>query len=101
VAFIIDGQRGWVEQKAPYFYGTDGNWLVTTFLTPGESDDEPRGDDRFEQEKQLDALFRERERRQRQREEVSSRAAEERSEREGQIAREILRHGAADARGHN
>jgi hypothetical protein len=35
VQFIIDGQLGWVEQKTPYFYGDDGNWLVTSFLAPG------------------------------------------------------------------
>lgn len=33
--FLIDGQLAWVEHRAPYFYGSDGNWLVTTFLRPG------------------------------------------------------------------
>jgi hypothetical protein len=36
VDFLIDGTLGWVEQETPYFYGSDGNWLVTSFLTPGE-----------------------------------------------------------------
>jgi hypothetical protein len=36
VDFLIDGHLGWSEQRAPYFYGDDGNWLVTTFLKPGE-----------------------------------------------------------------
>lgn len=36
VDFLIDGKLGWVEDKKPYFYGSDGNWLVTSFLTPGE-----------------------------------------------------------------
>ena len=33
VDFLIDGRLGWVEHKAPYVYGDDGNWLVTSFLT--------------------------------------------------------------------
>ena len=36
VTFLIDGQLAWVEHKAPYFYGDDDNYLVTSFLTPGE-----------------------------------------------------------------
>jgi hypothetical protein len=36
VDFLIDGRLGWVENVAPYFYGDDGNWLVTSFLTPGK-----------------------------------------------------------------
>ena len=36
VDFLIDGKLGWVEHKTPYFYGNDGNWLVTSFLTPGK-----------------------------------------------------------------
>lgn len=36
VDFLIDGRLGWVERNTPYFYGNDGNWLVTSFLTPGE-----------------------------------------------------------------
>jgi hypothetical protein len=35
VDFLIDGKLGWVEDKKPYFYGSDGNWLVASFLTPG------------------------------------------------------------------
>ena len=36
VDFLIDGKLGWVEHMPPYFYGDDGNWLVTSFLMPGE-----------------------------------------------------------------
>ena len=36
VDFLIDGKLGWVEHSAPYYYGDDGNWLVTSFLRPGE-----------------------------------------------------------------
>lgn len=36
VDFLIDGRLGWVEHKAPYFYGDDGNWLVSSFLKPGK-----------------------------------------------------------------
>jgi hypothetical protein len=35
VDFLIDGRLGWVEHEAPYDYGDDGNWLVTTFLPIG------------------------------------------------------------------
>lgn len=35
VDFLIDGRLGWTEMRAPYFYGDDGNWLVTTFLRSG------------------------------------------------------------------
>jgi hypothetical protein len=35
VDFLIDGKVFWVEHHAPYFYGSDGNFLVTSFLTPG------------------------------------------------------------------
>jgi hypothetical protein len=35
VDFLIDGRLGWVEHNMPYFYGDGGNWLVTSFLTPG------------------------------------------------------------------
>lgn len=34
VDFLIDGRLGWAEHHRPYFYGDDGNWLVTSFLTP-------------------------------------------------------------------
>lgn len=36
VDFLIDGKLGWVERNPPYYYGDDGNWLVTSFLRPGE-----------------------------------------------------------------
>jgi hypothetical protein len=36
VDFLIDGKLGWVEHQTPYVYGNDGNWLVTSFLAPGE-----------------------------------------------------------------
>lgn len=36
VDFLIDGRLGWVEQQTPYYYGDDGNWLVTSFLNPGQ-----------------------------------------------------------------
>lgn len=39
VDYLIDGRRAWVEHHTPYFYGSNegsyGNWLVTSFLTPG------------------------------------------------------------------
>ena len=35
VTFLIDGKVRWVESAAPYTYGDDGNWLVTSWLTPG------------------------------------------------------------------
>jgi hypothetical protein len=34
VDYLIDGKLRWVEHSAPYFYGSDGNYLVTSFLTP-------------------------------------------------------------------
>jgi len=36
VEFLIDGHQLWVEYQTPYFYGDDGNYLVTSFLTPGQ-----------------------------------------------------------------
>jgi hypothetical protein len=36
VDYLIDGRLSWVETLTPYFYGRDGNWLVTSFLTSGE-----------------------------------------------------------------
>jgi hypothetical protein len=36
VDFLIDGKLGYVKHHTPYFYGSVGNWLVTSFLTPGE-----------------------------------------------------------------
>jgi hypothetical protein len=35
VDFLIDEKAAFVEQHAPYVYGRDGGYLVTTFLTPG------------------------------------------------------------------
>jgi hypothetical protein len=35
VAFLIDGRRAWVEHHAPYSYGYDGNYLVTSWMKPG------------------------------------------------------------------
>jgi hypothetical protein len=35
VDFLIDGELRWIERKAPYTYGDNGNWLVTSWLTPG------------------------------------------------------------------
>lgn len=34
VDFLIDGRLGWTEHKTPYVYADDGNWLVTSFLSP-------------------------------------------------------------------
>ena len=36
VEYLIDGKQLWVEHNPPYFYGSDGNYLVTSFLTPGK-----------------------------------------------------------------
>jgi hypothetical protein len=35
VDFLIDGRPRWVEHNAPYDYGDDGNFLVTSFLSAG------------------------------------------------------------------
>lgn len=35
VDFLIDGRLRWVERHAPYYYGDDGNFLVTSFLRFG------------------------------------------------------------------
>ncbi len=35
VDFLIDGKVRWTELNPPYTYGDDGNWLVTSWLTPG------------------------------------------------------------------
>jgi hypothetical protein len=35
VDFLIDGYHAWTERNAPYYYGADGNWLVTSILKPG------------------------------------------------------------------
>ena len=36
VDYLIDGKQVWVEHNTPYFYGSDGNYLVTSFLRPGK-----------------------------------------------------------------
>jgi hypothetical protein len=36
VEFIIDNQLTFVERHAPYTFGRDGGYLVTSFLSPGE-----------------------------------------------------------------
>jgi hypothetical protein len=35
VRFLIDGKVSWIEHLVPYTYGLDGNWLVTSWLSPG------------------------------------------------------------------
>jgi hypothetical protein len=35
VDFLIDGKLSWVEHHAPYSYGYNANYLVTSWLTPG------------------------------------------------------------------
>jgi hypothetical protein len=35
VIFLIDGKIGWVEHNPPFVYGNDGNWLITSALSPG------------------------------------------------------------------
>ncbi len=35
VEFLIDGRVRWDEEKTPYVYGDDSNWLVTSWLAPG------------------------------------------------------------------
>jgi hypothetical protein len=36
VDYFIDGYHAWTEHNAPYQYASDGDWLVTTFLKPGQ-----------------------------------------------------------------
>ncbi len=36
VDFLVDGKVVWIERHPPYTYGLDGNWLVTSWLAPGE-----------------------------------------------------------------
>jgi hypothetical protein len=36
VDFVVDGRRAWVERRAPYSYGYDANYLVTSWLHPGQ-----------------------------------------------------------------
>jgi hypothetical protein len=35
VTFLIDRKVRWIERSAPYTYGGNENWLVTSWLTPG------------------------------------------------------------------
>jgi hypothetical protein len=35
VDFLIDGKLIWNEDRAPYVFGRDGGYLITTWLTPG------------------------------------------------------------------
>jgi hypothetical protein len=35
VDFFIDGFHAWSQHQAPWSFGGQGNWLVTTFLRPG------------------------------------------------------------------
>jgi hypothetical protein len=35
VKFLIDGKLRWVEHNAPFVYGDDSDWLVTSWLAPG------------------------------------------------------------------
>jgi len=35
VDYFIDGYHAWTARSAPYYYGDNGNWLITTFLKPG------------------------------------------------------------------
>jgi hypothetical protein len=36
VDYFIDGYHAWTEHTAPYQYASDGKFLVTTFLKPGQ-----------------------------------------------------------------
>jgi hypothetical protein len=36
VEFLIDGRTRWIEHSAPYSYGYDANYLVTSWLAPGK-----------------------------------------------------------------
>ena len=35
VDFFIDGFHAWTQHQAPWYYGGQGNWLITTVLKPG------------------------------------------------------------------
>jgi len=35
VDFFIDGYHAWTQHQAPWSFGGQGNWLITTFLKPG------------------------------------------------------------------
>src|SRR5215471_21260744 len=36
VDYFIDGYHAWTEHTAPYQFASDGDYLVTTFLKPGQ-----------------------------------------------------------------
>jgi hypothetical protein len=35
VDYLIDGYHSWTAHSAPWYFGDNGNWLVTTILKPG------------------------------------------------------------------
>jgi hypothetical protein len=35
VDYLIDGFHAWTARSSPWYYGDNGNWLVTTILKPG------------------------------------------------------------------
>src|SRR5713101_4204863 len=35
VDYLIDGYHAWTAHNAPWYYGDNGNWLVTSILKPG------------------------------------------------------------------
>jgi hypothetical protein len=35
VDYLIDGFHAWTAHSSPWYYGDNGNWLVTTILKPG------------------------------------------------------------------
>src|SRR5262249_8183206 len=35
VDFFIDGFHAWTARSSPWYFGDNGNWLVTTILPPG------------------------------------------------------------------
>jgi hypothetical protein len=35
VDYLIDGFHAWTAHSSPWYYGDNGNWLVTTILAPG------------------------------------------------------------------
>jgi len=35
VDYLIDGFHSWTARSAPWYFGDNGNWLVTTILRPG------------------------------------------------------------------
>ncbi len=36
VDYLIDGFHAWTAHSSPWYYGDNGNWLVTTILKPGQ-----------------------------------------------------------------